>query len=196
MEFHDLIEKRRSIRKLERKSLISDDKLKELVTGVLKHSPTAFHSQGGVVVLLLEEAHDRLWQSLEDRLKQKLSSERFIDTQRKIEGFQRGYGTILFFEDQEILENLKEKFPKNAQKFEIWAEQSQGMLQYAMWMMLSEQGFGASLQHYNELLEEDISYLPIQKSWKLIAQMPFGIPAEEPNEKEFRDLENRCLVVR
>lgn len=196
MEFYDLIEKRRSIRKLERKSLISDDKLKELVTGVLKHSPTAFHSQGGAVILLLEEAHDTLWQVLKDKLRQKLSSERFIDTQIKIEGFQRGYGTVLFFEDQEILENLKEKFPKNAEKFGIWAEQSQGMLQYAMWMMLSEQGFGASLQHYDELLKEDISHLPIKKSWKLIAQMPFGIPAEEPKEKEFRDLENRCFVVR
>ncbi|NFV72581.1 nitroreductase, partial [Clostridium botulinum] len=38
-------------------------------------------------------------------------------------------------------------------------------------------GFGASLQHYNELIEEDVKKeWNIPNNWKLIAQMPFGKP--------------------
>jgi predicted oxidoreductase (fatty acid repression mutant protein) len=55
------------------------------------------------------------------------------------------------------------------------------MLQFALWTALEDMGFGASLQHYNPLIDKAVSerWL-IGKSWRLIAQMPFGLPKDNP----------------
>lgn len=60
------------------------------------------------------------------------------------------------------------------------------MLQFVPWTSLQEEGFGASLQHYTELIEKDAAGAwNVPDNWKLIAQMPFGKPAEQPSEKQF-----------
>ena len=48
---------------------------------------------------------------------------------------------------------------------------------------------GASLQHYNPLIDNEVrEHWGLPGQWQLIAQMPFGIPAEsgEPVEQGFR----------
>ena len=71
------------------------------------------------------------------------------------------------------------------------------MHQLAVWTMLEEVGFGASLQHYNPLIDAEVaSTWGISPKWKLMAEMPFGKPTAAPGEKEFQPLEKRLLVFR
>ena len=54
---------------------------------------------------------------------------------------------------------------------------------------------GASLQHYNPIVDEaTASEFDIPKTWKLIAQMPFGDVREEAKEKEIKPIEDRFIV--
>ena len=59
-----------------------------------------------------------------------------------------------------------------------------------VWAALEAEGLGASLQHYNPLIDDEVKKeWNIPGNWKLIAQMPFGNPTSPPGEKEFQPLE-------
>jgi uncharacterized protein len=69
------------------------------------------------------------------------------------------------------------------------------MLQYIVWAELEAEGLGASLQHYNPLIDGLVKERwGIPDSWRLMAQMPFGAPLEPPDEKEFLPVEGRVKV--
>ena len=98
--------------------------------------------------------------------------------------FEAGYGTILFFVDQSVIKGLQDKLPIYAHKFEQWSEHSSAIVQIMTWMGLESVGFGASLQHYNPLIDEAVKKeWNLDQKWDLIAQMAFGMPAGEPDEK-------------
>jgi uncharacterized protein len=53
------------------------------------------------------------------------------------------------------------------------------------------------LQHYNELIETDVKKeWSIPNNWRLIAQMPFGKPTAQPDEKQINPLEERVMVFK
>ena len=71
------------------------------------------------------------------------------------------------------------------------------MHQLAVWIMLEDVGFGASLQHYNPLIDETVlKEWQLPETWELIAQMPFGIPLQEPGTKEFNPIEERVRIFK
>jgi predicted oxidoreductase (fatty acid repression mutant protein) len=71
------------------------------------------------------------------------------------------------------------------------------MHQLAVWTMLEELGFGANLQHYNPLIDERVAKeWNIPANWKLIAEMPFGTPANGPGDKDFKPLEDRVKIFK
>ncbi len=74
----------------------------------------------------------------------------------KINSFASGYGTILYFEDMSVVEDLQKQFALYKDNFPVWSQQSSAMHQFVIWTSLEIEGFGASLQHYNELIEEDV----------------------------------------
>ena len=62
----------------------------------------------------------------------------------------------------------------------------------SVWTSLEIEGFGASLQHYNPLIDDEVRKTwDILRDWKLIAQLPFGKPTAEPGDKDFSPLEER-----
>ena len=66
-----------------------------------------------------------------------------------------------------------------------------------IWQALAENEIGASLQHYNELIEDDVKkMLSLPDNWKILAQMPFGSIEKSPAEKTFLPLENRLMIFR
>lgn len=84
-----------------------------------------------------------------------------------------------------------------ADNFPIWSNQSSGMLQHVVWTALAEAGIGASLQHYNPLIDEEVkSTWELPAEWKLIAQMPFGGIVTAPGEKEFEPIDQRVKVFK
>lgn len=190
------IESRRTYYRISDKSPISNEEIKELIDFAVLNVPSAFNSQSTRVVLLLNENHKKLWDIVKDVLKKRISVEAFQATEAKIDGaFASGHGTVLFFEDEAVVEGLQKKFPSYSQHFPVWSQHTSAMHQFAIWTLLKEAGMGASLQHYNPLIDEEvIRTWKLNPRWKLVAQMPFGIPVSEPAAKEFQPLENRSMV--
>ncbi len=195
MEFKKAIQKRRSIRRLSKDIGISEEQLLESLKHQLKHTPSAYNSQSQKMMVLLNEQHQRFWALVMTALKARVPADKFASTEEKLNGFMAGYGTILFFDDEEITEGLAEKFPLYADNFRLWSQQHAGMLQSNVWTALAEQNIGASLQHYTEVIDSKArAFFNIPKGWKMLAQMPFGGIDETPKEKQFNDLDERLIV--
>lgn len=194
-ELFQLMENRRSYYGIEKKSPVSDQEIKNIIEYAVKYVPSAFNSQSARVVLLLGENHDKLWEITRETLRKIVPADSFASTNAKIDGFKNGYGTVLFFEDEEVVENLQKQFPLYKDNFPVWSLQSSGMLQYTVWIALEGAGFGASLQHYNPLIDDEVKKTWILPGkWKLLAEMPFGAPTEKPGEKEFAPIESRVKI--
>lgn len=193
--FLDAVKHRRSYYDILGESTVSDARLEEIIGDIVKSAPSAFNSQSTRVVLLLGEEHGAFWDLTEAELKKVVAEENFASTKEKIESFRKGYGTVLYFEETEVIKGLQEQFPLYAQNFAKWSEHTNAIHQFAIWTALEDEGLGASLQHYTELVEEAVRQRwGLKSSWKLIAQMPFGKPGSQPGEKDVQPLEERFLV--
>ena len=197
MSFLNLVQQRRSQYALSDKSPLSDEQLQTLLEATVKQAPSAFNSQSARVLLLLGEKHAQFWQLVREELQKIVPVDKFAPTREKLKSFSDGYGTILFFEEWKTVELLQTKYPAYKNNFPVWAYQSNGMLEFAVWVALAEQGIGASLQHYNPLIDKavEIAY-QLPSSWKLVAQMPFGTPTAPARKKDFLPLEERVQVLK
>lgn len=196
-DFYEAIEKRRTFYGISKEAVVSDDRIKEVIEHAVKHTPSAFNSQSTRIVLLLGDKHDKLWSITKESLRKIVPEDKFESTEEKINSFASGYGTILYFEDMSVVEDLQKQFALYKDNFPIWSQQSSGMHQFVIWTSLEIEGFGASLQHYNELIEEDVKKeWDIPNNWKLIAQMPFGKPVVNPDEKQYKPLEDRIRIIK
>jgi predicted oxidoreductase (fatty acid repression mutant protein) len=193
--FLQAVENRRSIYAIGKEVALSEEELKAIVDHAVIHVPSSFNSQSGRVVVLSGKNHDKLWEIVRAELRKIVPEEAFASTDQKLNSFQNGFGTILFFEDQAVIQSLQEQFSLYKDNFPIWSLQSNGMLQFTIWTALEDNGLGASLQHYNPLIDEEVkSTWGLPDSWKLLAQMPFGNVLAAPDEKQFSPLENRVKV--
>ena len=196
-DFLAAVAERRTLYGISKENVVSDDRLKEIIEHAVKHTPSAFNSQTARVVILLSNHHDKLWDISKEALRKVVPVDQFSDTENRINSFKNGYGTILFFEDNSVIEYLQQQFALYKDNFPIWSQQSSGMHQFVVWTALEAEGFGASLQHYNELIEADVKKeWSIPDNWKLIAQMPFGKPTSEPGEKEYQPLDGRVKIFK
>ncbi|MFJ8066941.1 nitroreductase family protein [Psychrobacillus sp. NPDC096426] len=195
--FYSAVQSRRSIYSINDEKIISDERIQDIVNLVVKHTPTAFNSQTGRVVVLLGDQHKKFWKLAFESVKQGLVEEKITSTQSRFEGFASGYGTVLFFEDYSVVESFQEKFASVEHYFPVWSHQASGMLQYLVWTALEQEGFGASLQHfYPELSKEVKESWGIQEKWELIAQLPFGNPIASPKNKLIEPVEHRVVIVK
>lgn len=196
-EFLDAVAQRRTFYSISKEAVISDDKIKEIIEHAVKHSPSAFNSQSDRAVLLIGNHHDKLWDIAKDALRKVVPADQFSQTEERINSFKSGYGTVLFYEDSSVVESLQKEYPLYQENFPVWSQQSNGMLQYIIWTALVSEGFGVSLQHYSNLIQNDVmTEWNIPESWKLIGQMPFGKPTARPDEKEYQPLEERFKIFK
>lgn len=195
--FKEAVEHRRSIYSLKKESVLSDSALEELIAHAVRHAPSPFNSQSARVLLLTGKEHDRLWDLTGEILRGIVPPERFGETEAKLNSFRAGYGTVLFFEDQDTVKSLQEQFPSYKENFPLWSLQSSGMLQYIVWTRLEDEGLGASLQHYNPLIDRKVaSQWGVPASWKLLSQLPFGTPGGEAGPKSFLPIEDRFRAAK
>ncbi|URJ62310.1 MULTISPECIES: nitroreductase family protein [Paenibacillus] len=197
-DFFTALKDRRSYYGISKEQVISDQRIQEIVEEAVKYTPTSFNSQTSRAVVLLGEHHDKLWNITEGILREVVGNEeQFKSTAEKMNGFRSGYGTVLFFEDNNVIAGLQQQFEAYADNFPIWANQSNGMLQLVVWTALEQEGLGASLQHYNPLIDEKVkNEWNIPEHWKLIAEMPFGKPTFQPGDKEFQPIEERVKTFK
>lgn len=189
---------RRSIYALGNEKIVAEDKIEEILTDALLHTPSPFNSQSTRLVLLFNEEHKKLWQITLGELKKKVSPEQFEQTANKINGcFASGYGTVLFFEERKIVDHLCNSFPSYADRFPHWSQHTNAMHQFVIWTALEAEGLGASLQHYNPLIDEELrKNWNIPESWQLIAQMPFGKILAPAGDKEFGKIDDRLKIFK
>ena len=195
---NDIIEayqSRRSVYALGNKITTSNNEIMAILKECIKQAPTAFNSQSGRIILLLGKEHKKLWELILIELAKVTPAEKFTVTELKIASFAEAYGTILFFEDNDIIENLKEYYPLYKDAFYAYSCQSSGMLQYMVWTALSSINIGASLQHYNPLIDEVVKQkLNLPESWKMMSQMPFGQIKQKATPKDILPIDSRFKV--
>lgn len=193
--FTTTLQNRRSIYDLGRNVTLSNEGLTALIKEAIKESPTAFNAQSTRAVILFGDAHEKLWEMTEEALRPLTPAEAFPNTQNKLAGFKKGYGTVLFFKDTDIIKNLQEQFTLYADNFPDWSEQSNGIATANTWVALTEQGLGANLQHYNPVIDEAVAKeWNIPSNWKLRSQLVFGSPETPAGEKEYMNDEDRFRV--
>ncbi|MBD0443296.1 nitroreductase family protein [Acinetobacter nosocomialis] len=190
--FIELIKNRRSIYAIGNNLNQSNDEIEKLIQEAIRHSPSAFNSQSSRAVILFGQSHHKFWDTVLEVLKSIVPAEAISGTEQKIQSFAAGAGTVLFYEDQNVVKGLQEQFAAYADNFPIWSEHSTAIAQFAVWNILTEQGIGASLQHYNPIIDEKINVLfNIPSEWKLRAQLVFGSIEAKAGEKTFIDDESR-----
>lgn len=188
MSFINNLEKRRTYYNINRELPVSESEVVKIIQNVTEATPDAFNMKSARVVVALREKQDQLWDAVYDSFGGQVDKE-------KTDSFKSGYGTILYFIDGSVVKGLQDQFDLYASKFPVWANQSNGMLQSNIWTALSEVGIGASLQHYNPVIDEAVAKLfDIPSNWSLIAQMPFGGIGSEPADKEKEDISKRVFV--
>ncbi|MDR2006400.1 MAG: nitroreductase family protein [Acidaminococcales bacterium] len=196
--FFQALKDRRTFYSIKSASPITDSQIEDILKEAVKFSPSAFNSQSARALLLLGRHHRELWVIVKAALQNITTPEVFAKSKEKIDSsFAAGYGSILFFEDAAVIENLQKQFALYKDNFPIWAQQANGMLQLAVWTALELNGLGASLQHYNPLIDKEVkARWEIPETWQLVAQMPFGAPQGAPGEKDFVPVEKRVKVYK
>ncbi len=198
--FVEALKHRRSYYALSNQSIIDDEEIIGIMKTALRFIPSANNAQTTRIVLLLGEHHQKLWDIVRQTLKVRTSPEQFEKTNAKInKSFASGYGTVLFFEDQKAMRELQQQFPSYADNYPTWGQHTNAMHQLTVWTMLEDRHFGASLQHYNPIIDDEVrATWNLPQDWQLIAQMPFGIPVEPPRDKskEEKPMEDRFMLFK
>lgn len=190
MSIIESIQKRRSYYQINNVLSHSEEELVTMFERVTELVPDAFNMKSSHIVVVFGEKQVLLWDTIYDIFEG-------IVSQAKIDSFKSGAGTILYFYDESVVETMQAQFIDFADNFPGWALQASGMLQFSIWTALRDLGIGASLQHYNPIIDQKIKALfEIPQQYKLIAQMPFGGIISEPDAKEAEDISKRVRILR
>ena len=188
MSIAESLKQRRTYYAIDENAPISDERIVAIVEEMTELVPDAFNMKSARAVVVLGEKNKQLWDTIHDAFGGKVPRE-------KIDGFAAGRGTVLYYIDTETVERLQGQFPSYAANFPGWALQANGMLQLSVWTALREQGVGASLQHYNPVIDAAVrELLDLPETFQLVAQMPFGGIVAEPAAKEPEDISLRVFV--
>lgn len=194
--FLDIARKRRTQYALGNDLPLGQEQVTALIQEAVRQAPSSFNSQSSRALILHGAQSVKFWDIVKDELRKIVPADAFPTTEKKIDSFAAGAGTVLFYEDQGPVKALQEQFPLYADNFPVWSEHSTGIAQYAVWMALAEAGIGASLQHYNPLPDEAVAReWNIPEGWVLRAQMPFGSHAGEIGDKTYIDDAERFVVA-
>lgn len=192
-----LATQRRTIYALGKDLPLAEDTVVQLIQDAIRQAPSAFNSQSSRALILLGNEHNKFWELVREQLRKIVPAESFHATSDKIDGFAAAAGSVLFFEDQNVVTGLQEQFAAYADNFPIWSEHSSGIAQYAVWLALAEKGIGANLQHYNPLIDSDVQQTwNIPANWKLRAHMNFGSVQAPAGDKSFMDDDKRFIVAK
>lgn len=186
MSVIDVLKKRRTQYVLGKKLPLAETAVDALIREAVREAPSSFNSQSSRVVILFGKESEKLWSIVKETLRAIVPAENFASTDAKIDSFAAGAGTVLFFEDQAAVRDMQQQYPLYADNFPIFSEQSGGMAQFAVWTALANENIGASLQHYNPLIDAEVAKTwNLPESWLLRAQMPFGSNEQPIGDKTY-----------
>lgn len=177
----NLLAQRRSIRRLTGGAL-SPETVSRLQEAVVS-TPSAF----GVTpwhVVILQEHRQAFWDEVAEAFREGLDGDRLERYLGRLEGFRSGAGVILIYEDLAARSLLHQNWGLSEQTAHDFVQQGLGMLQLAIWLVLTEDGLVSSLQHWDWLIQDRVSALlalPTER-YQLISVLPVGEPAEPARE--------------
>lgn len=190
MKTLDVIKARRTYYAINDQLPVEDTTVVDFVKKATELVPDAFNMKSARAVVVLGDKHKQLWDVIYDAFGGKVPRE-------KIDSFKAGYGTVLYFTDEATVKALQDQFPAYAGNFPHWAAQAVGMLEFTVWTGLHELGIGASIQHYNPVIDAAVkTLLQLPDEWHLDAQMPFGGIVSEPDAKAAEDINQRVRVIK
>lgn len=182
------MKQRRTIKDLGKKVLYEHEYLTEVIKESVHCCPSALNSQSARVIILTDKAHYKFWQMVKKVQAKNLPEHIVESANMKIDQCINAYGTVLFFEDLDVVRQLQRLKPLQAAEFSIWSEQTSGMVQFAVWTALSSLGLGASLHHYNPAIDhETTAMFDLPASWHMKAQLVFGSIQKAAQEKKLED---------
>ena len=112
----ELIKNRRSYYPLTKDVPLSNARIQEIFEQAVQHVPSSFNSQSNRAVILFGAEHDKLWDMTADVLAAIVPPENWAPTAAKMAMFKAAAGTILFFEDQEVVQGMQARFASYADK--------------------------------------------------------------------------------
>ena len=188
MEFIHALKQRRTYYSINRNLPVPEEKIIQTIQEVTAATPDAFDMKSARAVIVLGHKQDTLWDAVYDAFEGKVTHE-------KIDSFKSGAGTVLYFIDENVIKNMQEQVSAYAENFPKWANHANGTLQSNIWTALRQLNVGASLQHYNPVIDGAVKKLfSLPDSWTLIAEMPFGGIASGPDAKPAEDISQRVLI--
>ena len=193
----DVIEKRRSNYDLATNIELTKKDLINLLRKIIYYSPSPFNVQSSKIVLLNKKSHHLLWTTVvEEYLKKNNNGELLDSDKARIKREDKAYGTILFYKDEQVIEENKKKLDAYEQKeLNNWCLEESAMLQMNVWNELRLKNIGAHLVHFDNIDEEISVTFDIDKKYKLVAMMVFGSIVQEAAVKPKKDIDKRFIDI-
>jgi len=195
---------RRTVYGLNDKSPVSDDRILEIIKGVMNTTPSSYNTQPGRIVVLLGAPHKKLWDITMEIGLPMIKAHAGEDAEKAMSGtfnaFKGAYGSILFFEDNDAVKKAGETHKAAAHMFPQFSEHSDAMAQIQIWTALELEGFGANLQHMQAFSAVEAA---IKKEWSLPesytlkANMNFGgMAQDQPPKPDKLPFEETIKVIK
>ncbi|CCK69172.1 uncharacterized protein KNAG_0C00580 [Huiozyma naganishii CBS 8797] len=161
--------------------------IQHVVHTIVKETPTAFNSQVNRAVILLGDAHKKVWEHVAAAMPTPNAKARPLACQNE------AYGCVVFLTDDKTTADLQAQFPSFAGAFPSHADTSSGAVQIEAWAALESLGCGCNLQHYNALVREALP-ADVPKGWSVHSQLVFGLPVKAAPAKTYIDNEVRIYT--
>lgn len=112
--FFKAIETRRTYYDLTNASSISDADIQGILERAIKFTPSPFNMQSGRLVLALGQSNKKLWSIVKEHYLESIkdNADQVALHSKKIDEYASGHGTVLFFEDQSVLESWYQRMPQ------------------------------------------------------------------------------------
>ena len=197
-QFMQVIRNRRTIYALSKKAILPDAQVVQLVQQAVREAPSSFNVQSSRVVILFGNQHDHYWGQIVPAALRQAAGEKAVEASKgKLDGFRAGTGTILFFEDSDLIKDQQQQFPMFASGFPTWSLHASGMAQIYTWAALEAEGYGANLQHYGNLTGETLKRVyNLPESYEIQSEMVFGHPEAPAGAKDYIPDEERVVVFK
>lgn len=192
----ELVKNRRSQYMIGNDTDLTNEEIVERITEIVRDVPSASNSQTTRVAFIFGDKNVELWDHILDVQKDVLQGDMWEMMSGVMEGAKNAVGTILFFEDLEAVKEM----PTSPSRVEIYKQNNNANVQYAVWLALTEMNLGGSLQHMNVGYEQGFDksvkeLLGLPEHWEMQAQMPFGSIEGENGEKEYIADSERVVVI-
>ena len=92
-------------------------------------------------------------------------------TAPKLAAFRAAAGSILFYQDTDVVLDLQQRMPLYADTCPVSADKEFAMMQYAIWTTFAAARIGANIQHYNPLIDEAVA-----QTWQVPAHWRLRLP--------------------